>query len=172
VAPGRIVCEREQLLGVRHLSSGKSERRAIKPFAVGGRLPSGRIFFQRGVQVAATVRFDGNRQRRLRIAREFQFLGIDHGGIVKAPLDQVGCLAHWHLARRSSRPDFRGVPGLQTELATAGLNVHFAVDHAQNPNAILAGLDVKFGSADSRHCGLITQFQLPPPVAVENVEKT
>src|SRR6266581_4843291 len=44
--------------------------------------------------------------------REFQFLEIDDGGIVKARLDQVGCLAHWHLAWRSSRPNFRGVPRL------------------------------------------------------------
>src|SRR5206468_4979697 len=98
-------------------------------------------------------------------------LEINDGGIVKAPLDQVGCLAHWHLARRSSGPDFCGVTRLQTELATAGLNVHLAVDDAQNPDAVLAGLDVKLGAPDGRDCGLIAQLQLAPSVTVENVKK-
>src|SRR5439155_12230822 len=111
-------------------------------------------------QVAAAVRFEGVCQGRLLFDRKLQFIEIENAGIVKAPLDEIGCLAHRHLTRRYSRPDLRCLARLQNELATAGLDVHLSVDYAQNPNAVFAGLDMKLGASDGCDGGLVAQLHL------------
>ena len=76
-------------LGLRDLTDGEKQRGAVNALGVGACSPGGGIPGQRLEQVARAIRGEGFTQSLAFLSRQRQVEQVEHGGIIKAPLQNV-----------------------------------------------------------------------------------
>ena len=138
----------EELFGLRDLAGRKFELGEVEFFTTGGWLSISRITPQGLEQVPASVGSDGIGQCLTLPAGERQFIKVEHGGIVKTPLDDVGGFDDRSLCRRGAGFDDGLLAGYESKLALGVAQIDCAIEQRQHRAAIFGHRQVELRSPD------------------------
>ena len=131
-----------------HLPNREQHRRVIHAPGVRSGLMNLRITAQGREQIAGTVCGQGIGERALLDLSQAQLIGIEYGGIIKTPLDDIDGLENGGFSRSLTRIHNALFAALKHEVAFGVIQGHFAFKQCHPGRAIFGRSQIEFGSAN------------------------